>query len=81
LSLLLNSIVLHLIVLHPHPQELYTQAIPEIRHFQANPSAVSNLPNAALKLLAWVIDPEPFDGMHVEKISLAQVRTGIARPC
>jgi len=54
--------------------EAYTNALPDVKHFTANQLALSNLPLPLLKLIAWVVDTEPADGIVVERVSLDQYK-------
>jgi len=55
--------------------ETYTNALPDIKHFVDQESALSNLPLPILKLVAWVVDTEPTDGIIVERVSLDQYKS------
>jgi len=48
--------------------------LPDVKHLVTHPNAISNLPMQILKLLAWVVDTAPLEGMNIEKVSLEQYK-------
>jgi len=48
--------------------------VPDVKHLTSQPTAISNLPIPILKLIAWVVDTAPLEGIIIERVSLEQYK-------
>jgi len=54
--------------------QTFIEVMPDIKHLVTQPNAINNIPSNILKLIAWVVDTVPLEGMIIEKVSLDQYK-------